>query len=378
MKERYSANGPLAIIRAAAGRARVLIQPLVAIFVGLAVGAVVIFVTGNDPFSTYVRMFERSFFGLYYFMQTLTRSVPVSVCAAAIIMAWRAGFINLGVEGQMITGAFIGTIVAIYAPLPTPFSFALALICGMAAGALLAVFAAFIHDKFNVSIVISTLMMNYIASHITSYFITFPLRDTSNDLAIQTREIPLAMRLPRLIEGNTLSVSFIIAVGIILLLTFVNNRTNFGYESKMTGKNPVFAQYGGIKRRKVMYASMFISGALAAMAGMLEVFGVRYRFAEAMFTSTGYAWTGLMAGLISSLHPIGAFVTSIFLSGLQVGGQAIQRTLNIPLQVATLIQATITLFVSIRLFAQWGADKRALQAANPPADEENGKTEGDA
>jgi len=123
-----------------------------------------------------------------------------------------------------------------------------------------------------------------------------------------------------------------------------------------------------------LYRSMALSGALAATAGMLEVFGVKYRFAEAMFTSTGYAWTGLMSGLISSLHPVGAFVTSVFLSGLQVGGQSVQRTINIPLQVATLIQATITLFVSIRLLAHF----RAHRKSKIPKGNIKGKGAGDA
>ena len=347
---------------AALGLARVLTQPLIAIVVGLIIGAAVILVAGENPLPTYVQMFEKSFFSSYYLMQTLTRAVPVTVCSLAIIMAWRAGDINLGVEGQMIAGSFVGTVVAIYSPLPAIVTIVLAVICSMTAGALLALFSAFINDRFNVSIVISTLMMNYIANYITSYFITFPLRDTSSDLAIQSAEIPELMRLPRLIEGNTLNLGIIITVGLVVLVSLVNNKTNFGYESKMTGMNPVFAGYGGIKQRRVMYATMALSGALAASAGMLEIFGVKYRFAEAMFTSTGYAWTGLMSGLISSLHPAGAFVTSIFLSGLQVGGQAIQRTLKIPLQVATVIQSSITLFVSIRLIIQFKAFKK--NAAN--------------
>lgn len=357
--------------------ARILLQPLLAIIVGLAVGAVVILIAGENPLYVYGQMFEKSFFNLYYLMQTLTRSVPITVCALAIIVAWRAGYINLGVEGQMITGAFIGTVIAIYVPGPAPLVFALAVVCGMAGGALMALFAAFIYDKFNVSIVISTLMMNYIAAFITSYFITFPLRDPANAIAIQTVEIPESMRLPRLVEGNTFNLGFIIVVALVVLFMFITRKTNFGYESKMTGLNPVFAQYGGVKRRKVMYMTMMLSGALAATAGMLEIFGVKFRFIDAMFTSTSYAWTGLMSGLISSLHPIGAFIVSIFLSGLQVGGQAIQRTTNIPLQVATLIQSTITLFVSVKLFTQWRTARKNTKSADRDTGKQKSKV-GDA
>lgn len=338
---------------AAKSTMQIFAQPLLAILMGLIIGAVVIIISAENPLMVYGHMFEKSFFNIYYLLQTLCRSIPISVCSLATIAAWRAGYINLGVEGQMITGAFVGTIIAIYIPGPTTLVFMLSVIGGMIAGALLSLFSAFIYNKFNVSIVISTLMMNYIAAFVTSYFITFPLRDPANAMAIQTLPIPESMKLPRLIAGNTLHFGFIITLLLVILLLYLNRKTIFGYESKMTGLNPIFAQYGGVKRRSIMYSTMALSGALAAIAGMLEIFGLKYRFVESMFTSTSYAWTGLMASLISSLHPVGAFITSIFLSGLQVGGQAIQRTTNIPLQVATLIQSSITLFVSVKLFNQF-------------------------
>lgn len=337
---------------------KVLGQPLIATLLGLLVGLIVIIIAGENPFFVYAQMFEKSFFNVYYLMQTLTRSAPIIVCSIAIIIAWRAGYINLGVEGQMIVGALVATATAIYVPGPTPVVLFLAIILGMAAGALYALFAAYIYSKFEVSIVISTLMMNYIATYISSYFVTFPLRDQSGTLSIQTREIPKSMRFLRIFEGHTFNIGFFLAIFIVLLVLFIIKKTSFGYESKMTGLNRVFAEYGGIKKNSVMLKTMALSGAVAAFAGIIEIFGLKYRFVDNMFGSTSYAWTGLMAALISNLHPVGALFTSIFLSGLQVGGQAIQRTTNIPLQVATLIQTTITLFVSVQLIIRFKKHKR--------------------
>ena len=338
--------------------AKILVHPLIAIICGILVGAVVIFLAGENPLDVYVQMFQKSFLNIYYLLQTLTRSVPIIVCSLSVIISWKAGYINLGTEGQMIAGGFVGTIVAIYMPGPTYLVMAAAFIAAMATGAVLSLFSAFIFDKFGVSIVISTLMMNYAINYITNYFITFPLRDTGSSLAIQSKEIPVAMKLPRLVEGNTYNLGFIIAALLVAAITFIIFKTNFGYESKMTGLNPIFAQYGGIKKGRVMYSTMALSGMLAAVAGLLEIFGVKYRFLEGMFTSTSYAWTGLMSGLISSLNPIGAFFVSIFLSGMQVGGTAIQRTTSIPLQVSTLIQATITLFVSVKITINFAKKKK--------------------
>jgi len=342
----------------------VLWRPLIAIILGLIVGAVVILIVGYNPISIYATMFQKSFFTVYYLLQSLTRSVPIIVCSLSVIAAWRAGYINLGAEGQMILGGFAATVVAVYMPGPVFLVMIAAILSGMVAGAAYALFAAFIYDKFNVSIVISTLMMNYIANYITTYFITFPLRDPSNSIAIQTREIPVAMHLPRIISNKPFNIGFFIALGLVFLMMFIVSSTKFGYESKMTGLNPVFAQYGGVKKSKVMYSTMALSGAIAACAGMLEIFGVKFRFSEGMFTSTSYAWTGLMAGLISALHPVGAFFSSIFLAGMQVGGQSIQLSTGIPVQVATLIQSTIMLFVSVHLFANFKKRRKKKDVVN--------------
>ena len=117
----------------------------------------------------------------------------------------------------------------------------------------------------------------------------------------------------------------------------------------MGGFNPSFARYGGTKQVKVMIITMALSGAIASIAGTAEVFGLKYRYADGMLSSTSYAWTGLMAALIADLNPVGMFFVSIFLSGLQIGGSAIQRSLGIPLEIATIIQCCITLFVSVKL-----------------------------
>jgi simple sugar transport system permease protein len=347
---------------------RILWQPLAAILMGLLVGVVIILIAGENPLLVYKQIFQKSFFSFFYLMQTLTRAVPITVCAIGIIVAWRAGYINLGLEGQMIVGSFVGTAVAVHMSGSASLVFVVSALCGMAAGAAYALFAAFIYDKFHVSIVISTLMMNYIATHITTYFITFPMRDPANAVAIQSAEIPEGLRLPRLFEGHTFNLGFIVALVIVVLFMFIASKTNFGYESKMTGLNPVFANYGGVKKTRVMYTTMAISGALGACAGLLEIYGLKYRFAEAMFTSTSYAWTGLMSALISSLHPIGAFVVSVFLAGMQVGGQAIQRTTRIPLSVATLIQSSIMLFVSVKLFGQFKGARTKAAANHAPLD----------
>lgn len=325
-------------------------QPLIATILGLLVGLIFIIVSGKNPIEVYFLMFKKSFFEPYYFMQTLTRSTPVIICGISTAIAWRAGYINIGVEGQMISGAFASTICAIYIPINGLLGLLISIVVGMTVGGLYASIVSILNIKFKTSIVISTLMMNYIANYIASYFVSYPFRDQSGDgLSLMSKNIPEGLRFFILKKDTTLNLGIIIAILVVLAFLFMANKMVFGYESKMTGLNPNFAKYGGVTESKVMLKTLALSGAVAALAGICEIFGYKYRYIDGMFTSAGYAWTGLMAALIANLHPIGILFTSIFLSGLQVGGQAIQRTSNIPLQMATVIQSSITLFVSVKL-----------------------------
>lgn len=343
---------------------RALRQPLAAAVFGLLVGAVVILACGQNPVTVYIEMFNKSFFTPYYLFSTLTRATPIIICAMATGMAWRAGYINIGVEGQMVTGTFAATVAALYIPGPPIFVGLVSWIAGMAAGALYALLPAVLNWKFQVSMVITTLMLNYVANNIASYFVTYPLKDTSGDgLALQTAEIAEGLRLPRLSSTSTFNAGFLIAAAVVLLMIFITKKTVFGYESKMGGFNSSFARYGGTKQVKVMMITMALSGAIASLAGTAEVFGLKFRYADGMLSSTNYAWTGLMAALIADLDPAGMFFISIFLSGLQIGGSAIQRSLGIPLEIATIIQCCITLFVSVKLVFRFTRGKARREEA---------------
>ena len=345
--------------------------PLVATLFGLLVGAVVILMCGENPLEVYVLMFERAFIKPYYLAETFTRATPIIICALATAMAWRAGYINIGVEGQMVTGTIAAAIVAIKMPGPAILVAVCAWIVGMIAGALYALLPAFIQRKFGASLIIVSLMLNYVANNITSYLVTYPLKDTSGDsMAIQTPSFREGMQLPRFMKGSTLNFGVIIAVILVGLMLFYEKKTVLGYESKMTGYNPNFAKYGGVKEKKVMYITMALSGAIGAIAGCTYAFGVSGRFIDGMLTSTNFAWTGLMAALIADLHPLGILVASVFLSGLQIGGSTLQRSMSIPSEIATIIQCCITLFVSIKIAVAFKHKKKK------PADKKKEGAEG--
>lgn len=324
-------------------------QPLFATLIGLSVGALIILLTGKNPIEIYIDMFNKSFFSAYYLLQTLTRATPIILCAVATAMAWRAGHINIGVQGQMVVGGLVAAICAVYIPGPPILIMVLSICAAIVSGAIYASIAAVLEYKFNVSLVICTLMMNYIANYIANFLVSGPVQAISADpTALQTQKIPEGMQIWNLVPKTTFNFSFVIALVIVILFILFVKRTVLGYETKATGLNKDFAKYGGIKPFRILIVSMLLSGGIAGLAGAGEVFGYKYCYVDGMLTTTRYAWTGLMAALMAGLDPIGLFFSSILLSGFQVGGQAIQRTAGIPMELAMIIQSTITIFVSVK------------------------------
>ncbi len=337
--------------RAAVNMLNSMKRPFAAIILGLLVGALVILASGENPILVYSKMFDSSFFDTYYLLSTFTRATPIMICAYATSISWRAGYYNIGIEGEMVVGTVVSVVIALMLPGPGWLVLISSWTGGMLAGAMYAIIPAFLQMKFGASLTIISLMMNYIAKYITSYFVTYHLKDNSSSdiAAIQTPILNEAVRLPKLTSNGSFNMGFIIAIIIMFLLIFYTMKTVLGYESKMTGLNPNFASYGGINKKRTMIITMALTGAVASIAGACIVFGVDYRYLDGMLTSGNYAWTGLMAALIANHNPVGACISSIFLAGLQIGGGAIQRTMKMPVELSTIIQCCITLFVAIKL-----------------------------
>jgi len=327
-----------------------LAQPALAIAFALAVGALAIVVTGDDPLAVYATMLKGAFGGKYYFLTTLTRATPIIICGVGAAIAWSSNYMGIGGEGQMIVGGFVCAIVALNAPGPMWLKAVVAIAAAVAAGGLLSLVSAWLLEKFKMSLAISTLMFNYAAQFVMMHFTANVFQDRTGDSKLtQTMKIAEALRFPKLFAGQSLHAGFIVAVVLVAAVWFLMNRTAFGYESRMSGFNLSFCDYGGISSRKVMYGMLTLSGAICALAGVGEVMGVQYRYVHNNYVSASYAWIGLNAALISGYNPIGVFFTSIILAGISTGGAAIARSTDVPLEISSIIQGCITLFISAKI-----------------------------
>ncbi|WP_341281833.1 ABC transporter permease [Paenibacillus sp. FSL H8-0537] len=331
------------------GILRALLQPLLAIVVGLGAGAIAIAIVGGSVTETYAEMWKGAFGSFYFFTNTLSRATPIMLIGLGVALAFRAGFFNMGSEGQMVLGALSAAVTAIYLPGPAWFKLVAALLAGVIAGGLWSAFAGWLDARFRMNLLITTLLLNYIASLFAGYVVSYPLMDRSGSAAMaQTVMVDKSVWLPKLFQGMSLHAGFLFALlGAIALAWFMRYMVK-GYEIRMMGGNPLFASYGGVNRGRLMLYSMFASGGFAGLAGAGEVLGTQYRYLDGALTSPGYAWSGIMATLLAGSNPLGTALAAILLAALQTGGMGVERNTDVPLEVSSIIQAVLILFISAK------------------------------
>ena len=323
--------------------------PLLAILGALLIGATIMLLTGHHPLEAYGAMLKGAFAGrrLSNLYSTLGRAAPIVGMGLTAAIALRAGFINLGGEGQLVLGGLTSAVVAIYLPLPGPLLLPVTILAAALAGGLYAWLTAFCQVRFHAPLLITTLLMNYPARLFASYLVNHPLRDVASGMS-QTFKVPTAVYLPRLMKGARLHVGIFIPLVLVFLIAFVLKRTVVGYDVRMSGLNPKFAEYGGVNLKRLSYRVMFASGAMAGLVGAIEVLGVHHRFIDNALTMPLYAWTGLMAALMSGSNPFGVLTAGLFFSAVQTGGYGMERSTDVPRELSRVLQALIILLVAAR------------------------------
>lgn len=336
-------------------------QPSLAILLSLLVGAVVIAIANENPLEIYRIMFRGAFGSQYYLLTTLNRATPIIICGLGAAIAWSSNLMGIGGEGQMIMGGFTCAIVAYYLPGPPALKILTAVVTSLLVGGLYSALSAWLLEKFEMSLAISTLMLNYVAHYFTMHFVSNVFLNTVGDRKlIQTELLDPSVYIPKIFEGYTLHYGFVITLALVILMWWMNRSTVFGYETRMTGYNINFCNYGGVRGRKIMYAVLFLSGAICALAGVGEVLGNQYRYIHNSYVSTSYAWIGLNAALISNYNPLGVLLTSIILAGIQTGGASIARSTSIPIEISQVIQGCVTLFISAKIIINLSKNRKKV------------------
>ncbi len=322
-----------------------------AMVLAFAFAAALIAATGVNPVAAFGEMTSGAFAnsGL---RNTINRSVPVVGMALAVSVAFRAGILNLGGEGQMVIGGLAGTTVAIWMPGPGPLVIVVAVLVGAAAGAGWALLSALGQTRLQLPILITSLLLNYPARAITGYLVRFPLAEPGSVLSA-TPLVQESARIPRLPIFGGVSITLIVLLAAVVFAAFAYRRSVFGFETEMVGLNGRFSRYAGVNVEQSTVRVMLIAGAIAGAIGTHMILGDAYRYTDGDMVSAGFAWTGLMVSLLALNRPIPILFAGVFFSALQIGGLAMQRNSGVSWQLAQVIQAVVIVALSAQIVVKW-------------------------
>jgi len=334
---------------AAATRPRTLHTPIVQVvgITGLTLGLLVLLLvaTGHDPAAA-LRALVRGAVGSWYAFTsaTLVRAIPLAFTGLAVALAFRAGLLNIGAEGQLLAGAAataatLGALSGVAAVIALPLS----LLSGMLCGALWAGIAALLRQRFGVLEVISTIMLNYVALYVVGWLVRGPLQEPTR-IYPQSTALARTLQLPILLGGTRLHVGIVLAIGLAGFTWWWLRRTASGFRLRVVGMNPQAAfVIGRVNVPRVTLLAFLASGALAGLAGAVELTGVTYALYENI--SPGYGYTAIAVALLARLHPAGVLGTALLFGALQAGGNAMQRDAAVPITLVNVVEAILILVV---------------------------------
>lgn len=383
------------------------LMPVFAALLAFAIGGVILALQGVNPLEAYKAMLVGAFGSKNGLADTFVKATPLLLVGLGIAIAFRGGVINIGAEGQLIMGALFTTWVGLQLgeQLPGAVVIMISLLAGAFMGGVWGAIPGYLKAQLNVNEILSTIMLNQIAIQFAYYLLRGPMIDPA-ELAAGTN-IPHSARLPKsidmprftdvarmmgvdqtakdlgiqgylgelygvLTEPSRLHTGFIFAVIMAILVYIFLWRTTIGFRIRAVGLNRHASRYAGMNVKRTIILSMTLSGAFAGLAGAVEILGLHHRMFEPTAVSAGYGFTGIVAALFGKLHPLGIIPSSIIFGGLLVGGDKMQRAMQVPQVMITAVLGLIILFV---VSTDYIVRKRQAKRIKPVASDETTQAE---
>ncbi|EFV79341.1 MULTISPECIES: ABC transporter permease [Cytobacillus] len=335
-------------------RMKNIVVPLVAVLLGVLVGTIIMIATGYNAGSAFNALWNGAFGEIYYTGEVVRQVTPYILAGLAVAFAFRTGLFNIGVEGQLIVGWLAAVWVGVAFELPKFIHLPLAVLAAAAAGALWAFIPGLLKAKFKVHEVIVTIMMNYVALHVTNYIIRTVLSEKSDRTEMIADSASLRSPfLEGLTDYSRLHWGILIALACVFIMWFLLEKTSKGYELRSVGFNQHASEYAGMSVSKNIILSMVISGAFAGLAGAMEALGT-FGYAAIKGGFTGVGFDGIAVALLGGNGPIGIIFAALLFGSLKVGALNMPLEAGVPNELVDIIIALIVFFVAasymIRIF----------------------------
>lgn len=347
---------------------REILAPLIAVLAAFVVVGIIILILKDNPLQAYGLLLSSSFGSIKDVGWMLSYATPLIFTGLAVAVAFRCGLLNIGAEGQLYVAAFAtawvgikfgGTVVNVfgkeenwsYTSLPAFLLVPFCILTAVAVGALWGAIPGVLKAKFGSHEVINTIMLNFIAIALVSYFTQYYYK-IPGDAILQTAPIGEAAHIPKLNQflpflpaDVPLNVAFLLAVLMCIAVYIFLWKTKWGYELRAVGENPSAAEYGGISPRKQIIIAMTISGGLAGMVAIGEVLGVRHNYYDSFSGEWGFL--GIAVALLGRNHPLGVFIAALFFGVLLRGEIFVDAfTVKVSKDLGWVLQSIIILFVA--------------------------------
>lgn len=319
--------------------------PVIAVVVSLLVGIGFIAFIGRDPVLAMEAFWRANFGSKRAIGEALVSVTPLIFTGLSVAFAFRAGLFNIGGEGQYLV-AQMAAAIAGYAitGLPGWLHVSVAVLAGALAGGIWGAIPGLLKAYRGVHEVVNTIMMNYIALFMANYLVANYLKKPG-PLPVTPEVLPTA-RLAQILPPSRLHTGLILALVVALLVYLFLWHTRWGYAIRAVGHNPLAAEYAGIRVGKNVALAMLIAGALAGLAGTVQVLGVQGAFYDPLGGFVGYGFDGIAVALLGRNHPVGVVLAALLFGMLDRGAPGMQAVAHVPKAMIWVVQATVILFVA--------------------------------
>lgn len=310
---------------------------VIAVILGLLLSIIMLNILKYDAVGIFASTFSDTFLTKKGTLSTLVSWIPIALSGLAVAVAARGGLWNIGIEGQFYFGAFAATGIALFVKAPVMIELPLMFLAGAVAGGIFAAVTVLPKYYWNISEILTTILFNNVARYFIFYITAVAWKDPSTG-AIQTPVFGNNATLATLIPNTRVHVGFILAIIILVLMWYVIKYRPFGFELRAVGKNAKAAKYAGIDASKYIILSMFISGCIAGIAGMIDVSGVAHRLQVDIYND--YSFSGFVIAWIASLNVLAIAVIGYFFAGLDISGFKMQM-MGLPSSMVEMLQGLI-------------------------------------
>jgi general nucleoside transport system permease protein len=320
-------------------------SPLIAVGLTLLVMSILFGFLGKDPLNALAVYFLQPLTDSYSLQEMVVKATPLVMIGIGLSLCYLANVWNIGAEGQFVIGAVAGSYLAVKTQGTDVGAWVLPamLVLGAIGGALYALIPAICRVRFGTSEILVSLMLVYVADLVLDYLVRGPWRDPHGYNFPTTADFDPVATVPSLIEGSRLHIGALVALVVVAAAWTVLGRTIKGFEIRVVGAAPKAARFAGFDADRLVLFTFAVSGALAGLAGIIEVAGPVGHLQPGI--SPGYGFTAIIVAFLGRLNPIGILIAGLFLALTFIGGEQAQISLKVPLDLTKVFQGILLFFV---------------------------------